>query len=138
MKSWICLPISKFTFAPVFSTYVTGFFTLLARYFSRCASRSISMRLWTEFAKGSNFRNLALFGSGYAGLGSELRKFRSSGRESAHSGYRLKLACSARCVRIPSMLNTRDRVTRKMQTISSAYGVTCSATGNLTENRDFC
>src|SRR5271165_1120373 len=38
------------------STYVTGFFTLLARYFSGCASRSISMRLWTEFAKGSNFR----------------------------------------------------------------------------------
>src|SRR5208337_4461285 len=52
-----------------FSTYVTGFFTLLARYFSGCASRSISMRLWTEFAKGSNFRNLALFGSDYAGLG---------------------------------------------------------------------
>src|SRR5271165_41232 len=40
----------------IISTYVTGFFTLLARYFSGCASRSISMRLWTEFAKGSNFR----------------------------------------------------------------------------------
>src|SRR5271165_3725730 len=52
-----------------FSTYVTGFFTLLARYVSGCASRSISMRLWTEFAKGSNFRTLALFGSSYAELG---------------------------------------------------------------------
>src|SRR5208283_903056 len=51
------------------STYVTGFCTLLARYFPGCASRSISMRLRTEFAKGSNFRNLDLFGSGYAGLG---------------------------------------------------------------------
>src|SRR5271157_5048850 len=53
----------------VISTYVTGFCTLLARYFPGCASRSISMRLRTEFAKGSNFRNLDLFGSGYAGLG---------------------------------------------------------------------
>src|SRR5271166_6328973 len=53
----------------VFSTYVTGFCTLLARYFPGCASRSISMRPRTEFAKGSNFRNLDLFGSGYAGLG---------------------------------------------------------------------
>src|SRR5271166_3182761 len=51
------------------STYVTGFCTLLARYFPGCASRSISMRPRTEFAKGSNFRNLDLFGSGYAGLG---------------------------------------------------------------------
>src|SRR5208337_4704267 len=51
-----------------FSTYVTGFCTLLARYFPGCASRSISMRPRTEFAKGSNFRNLDLFGSGYAGL----------------------------------------------------------------------
>src|SRR5208283_2090168 len=61
----------------IISTYVTGFFTLLARYFSGCASRSISMRLWTEFAKGSNFRNLALFGSGYAGLGT-LKQTRNS------------------------------------------------------------
>src|SRR5271165_1122701 len=59
----------------IISTYVTGFFTLLARYFSGCASRSISMRLWTEFAKGSNFRNLALFGSGYAGLGIRMLHF---------------------------------------------------------------
>src|SRR5271165_1632562 len=41
----------------------------LARNFSRCASRSIFMGLWRHFARGSNFWNLALFGSGYAGLG---------------------------------------------------------------------
>ena len=28
--------------------------------------------------------------------------------------------------------------TRKMQRVSSAYGVTCSATGNPVENKDFC
>ncbi len=37
------------------STYVIEFCMFLARYFSRCAARSVSMRLWTHFAKGSNF-----------------------------------------------------------------------------------
>jgi hypothetical protein len=42
---------------------------LAAENFSRCASRPISMGLWTHFARGSNFLNWTLFGSGYAGLG---------------------------------------------------------------------
>ena len=48
------------------------------------------------------------------------------------------VACSARSVRVSRLPNTRDRATRKMQTISNAYGATCSASGNLTENRDSC
>jgi len=53
----------------VISTYVMESCAFLARNFSRCASRSIFMGLWRHFARGSNFWNLALFGSGYAGLG---------------------------------------------------------------------
>jgi len=45
----------------------------LARYFWGCASRSISMGLWKHFEKCSNFRIWTLFGSGYAGLGYQLR-----------------------------------------------------------------
>jgi hypothetical protein len=40
-----------------------------AETFSRCVSRPISMGLWTHFARGSNFLNWTLFGSGHAGLG---------------------------------------------------------------------
>src|SRR5208337_706095 len=59
------------------STYVMESCAFLARNFSRCASRSIFMGLWRHFARGSNFWNLALFGSGYAGLGD--RKMIESG-----------------------------------------------------------
>src|SRR5271157_1575133 len=64
-----CLPVVHRRGARPFSTYVMESCAFLARNFSRCASRSIFMGLWRHFARGSNFWNLALFGSGYAGLG---------------------------------------------------------------------
>src|SRR5271166_5406472 len=73
-----------------FNTICHGILHALARYFSGCASRSISMRLWSEFAKGSNFRNLALFGSGYAGLGWLVRA--SDGCPAADRDFALRTA----------------------------------------------
>src|SRR5664279_5011292 len=51
-----------------------------------------------------------------------------------YSNSETAVACSARRVRISRMPDTRDRATRKMQTLSSAYDVICPATGNPVEN----